>query len=132
MSERLLMNPETGETILVADDNAALLSLLCVMLKRLGYRVIAAKNGAEAVELFEKEKGAIDLLLFDVVMPKMRGSKAASLIRQQRPEIPLLFITGYADEVERQEIEHLGEYTLIPKPLAMPYLEKNIRTLLGK
>jgi len=123
---------EGNETILIADDNAALLSMLQVMLERLGYRVVAAKDGEEAVDLFEKEPSLIDMLLLDVIMPKMNGTDAAVKIRSKRPEIPLLFLTGYKDELTDEEFERLGDYTVIPKPLSIAYLGQKVQELLNK
>lgn len=124
------MGEGDSKTVLVADDNAALLSMLCVMLKKLGFRVLAAKNGEEAVELFEKEKASIDMLMFDVVMPEMNGCDAAFAIRQERPDLPLLFITGYKDVVPKKDFDRLGDYRIIPKPLSIAYLGEEIRKLL--
>lgn len=123
---------ESVETILVADDNPAVLSMLQVMLERLGYRVVTAKDGEEAFDLFEKEQQSINMLLFDVIMPKMNGCDAAFKIRGQRPDIPLLFLTGYKDELADEEFERLGEYTMIPKPLSIAYLGQKVQEMLHK
>lgn len=126
----MLMKPGNGETILVADDSPAILSMLCKMLEQLGYRVIAATDGIEAVDLFEQERDLIDLLLFDVMMPKMSGSEAALRIREQNPEVPLLLISGYWDDVQRQGMQELGDFHLISKPLSIAYLGLTINSLL--
>jgi two-component system cell cycle sensor histidine kinase/response regulator CckA len=123
---------ECAGTLLIADDNAAVLSMLTVMLERLDYRVLAAKNGVEAVDLFHRNQDAIDLMVLDVVMPKLSGADAALRIREKRPELPLLFISGYADHALQQKIKVLDDYHMIPKPLSIAFLGHTIRTLLGK
>lgn len=120
-----------GKTILVADDEAIVLNITCNLLSKLGYEVIAAHNGEEVIELFKAEGEGIDLLLLDIMMPKMSGPAAAHEIRQMCPDIPLLFCTGYSDDKTRGELSVIEGYELIRKPLRIPQLVTAIGNFLG-
>src|SRR5690606_14027288 len=98
--ERELSTAGGKETILVADDEEALRELSRDVLEELGYTVLMAENGEGAVELFKDHSSKIDLLLFDVVMPKMGGSEAYRRIVEVagRP-LPLVLMTGYSEEI---------------------------------
>src|SRR5205085_6207356 len=86
------------ETILVAEDEAALRELARDVLEGLGYKVLLARDGAEAVALYEAERARIDLLLLDVVMPHMGGHEAYEHIRTLDGATPVIFMTGYSVE----------------------------------
>ena len=90
--------PSVGsETILVAEDNDALRRVMARTLARGGYRVLEAGDGETALRLSREHAGAIDLLLTDVVMPRMSGRELAEQICAQRPETMVLFTSGYTD-----------------------------------
>lgn len=116
-----------SETILVADDEVMVLNITCTLLRRLGYEVIPAQNGEEAVELYKAEGESIDLLLLDIMMPKLSGPAAAHMIREMRPDIPVLFCTGYSDDKTRDELSEIEGYDLIRKPLRIPGLVTAMR-----
>lgn len=84
-----------GETILVVDDDASVLEVCCGILEALGYRVVRASDGIEALHVFESNINNIDLVILDVVMPKLGGMEAGYLMRQLNPEVKMLFVTGY-------------------------------------
>jgi PAS domain S-box-containing protein len=86
------------ETILVAEDAEALRTLARDMLEGLGYTVMLAKDGQEAVEMYEGNSERIKALLFDIVMPRLGGAEAYEQIRQVRGDVPLVFMTGYSPE----------------------------------
>lgn len=85
------------KTILVVDDDELVLNVVASMLERSDYNVIRAVGPAEAVRLEAAYEGVIDLLLSDVVMPVMSGSQLASQIQQHRPEMRVMFMSGYPD-----------------------------------
>src|SRR4051812_47943097 len=95
------MSPaSTTETILVVDDETLVRSLSHSMLIRYGYNVITAASGIEAVQLFEKWPDVeIDLALVDLVMPFMNGVETVQRIRRVRPQLPVIFISAYSDNV---------------------------------
>jgi nitrogen-specific signal transduction histidine kinase/CheY-like chemotaxis protein len=86
-----------GEHILVAEDEELVRVFVRRALQDAGYRVVAAADGQEALEHFETDPSAIDLVLTDVVMPRMKGPELASRIAEISPETPILYMSGYVD-----------------------------------
>ena|GEM_PF-3523482 len=121
-----------GETILVADDEAGVLRTTSMLLQGLGYCVLEASDGAEALARFEEGPHKIDLLLLDVVMPQISGPQAALRMRAIRPQIPLLFYTGYSREEMIDELREQGNYKMIAKPARIGELSHMIRNLLDE
>jgi PAS domain S-box-containing protein len=99
----VITEPATGappdETILMVEDEDDLRLITSRILTRAGYHVLAASGGAQAVHLAQTHPGPIHLLLTDVIMPKMTGNEVAARIRTIRPEIPVLYMSGYAQPV---------------------------------
>jgi len=120
------------ETILVADDEPSIRKLIHDTLTPLGYKIIEASNGVEALELFRQSESEIDMLLTDVVMPKMTGKKLAEKLLAEKPGFKILYMSGYTDNV----IVHQGvldeEIEFINKPLIPSLLTKRIREVLEK
>jgi len=85
-----------SETILLAEDEPGVRGAVVGLLENAGYRVLIAHNGEEAVELFQRHAAEVALLLFDMVMPRLGGLLAARRIREQAPEIPIVFMSGYS------------------------------------
>lgn len=119
-----------GEMVLVADDEPEVLKMVCGVLQMLGYRVLHACDGLAAVELFEVEQERIDMLLLDVMMPRLSGSAAALRMRQLRPDIPVLFYTGYNPDAMRDEMGELRNYQMIAKPIQVNELSRVVRSML--
>lgn len=117
----------SGETILVAEDDPEVLKITCKLLEKLGYRVIAASDGEEAVRLFEQMPESIDMLLFDALMPKLCGYSAGLQIREKRANLPLLFFTAYCDEISKEEMEMLSSHDILQKPLRINHLAEVVR-----
>jgi CheY-like chemotaxis protein len=104
------------ETILLAEDEETLRRLSERVLTKLRYRVLVAQDGAQALYLFEANRESIDLLMFDMIMPNVGGREAYLRIRAEGADVPVIFMTGYSEEmVNPAVIESLGE-TLIRKP----------------
>jgi two-component system, cell cycle sensor histidine kinase and response regulator CckA len=119
------------ETILIAEDNEGLAEAAREMLISFGYIVLTARNGAEAVKIFGEQHDSIALVLLDVVMPGMTGPEAYVKIRAVRPDVPVVFTTGYSDE------ETLGAATekrptVLQKPYGRKSLGKTIRKVLDQ
>ena len=124
---------ESGtETILVVDDEASIRKLVRDTLEPLGYKILEATNGEEALAYYRENRDTIDLLLTDVVMPKMTGKKLAELLLQEYPGLKILYMSGYTDNV----IAHKGILDrgihFLNKPLVPSILTKKIREVLGK
>ena len=118
------------ETILVVDDEPLLPELVVNVLKPLGYKVLAASNGKEALEVSRNFEGTIDLLLTDVIMPGMNGRDLAVDLLIERPETKVIFMSGYTDDsLDHQGILVKG-VVLIHKPLSEKKLTNRIREVL--
>ena len=121
-----------GETILLVEDDPSLLELVRGMLDTLGYNVITAGDGFEAMEVEAEHDGDIDLLLSDVVMPNMGGFEAAEIIREVRPEIKIVFMSGYPNRagISNENVPDNCEF--LQKPVKPAHLAQTIRQELDK
>jgi two-component system, cell cycle sensor histidine kinase and response regulator CckA len=120
------------ETILVAEDQPDLRWMICQFLQQLGYSVLEAKDGGDAVALAEQYRGTIDVLLTDIVMPHIRGSEVARHLSMSRPNMKVIFMSGYT---EGEFGAALGETrgsgnTLLQKPFELDSLAVKIREVL--
>lgn len=115
--------------VLVAEDNPSNYKLVEVLLRR-DYDLVHAVNGAEAVELF-RTQGA-DLVLMDINMPVMDGYDALRLIRERAPDIPVIALTAYAFETDRQRMFQAGFNECLAKPLRADELRSRIASLLSR
>lgn len=117
-------------TILFAEDEEKFRKLTRQMLESSGYNVIEAVDGADAVNKF-KENNDIDLLLFDIIMPRMSGKEAYEKIRKIRPDVKALFISGYPDDfIDKYGVFKEG-MNFISKPVPPSALLRKIREVLG-
>jgi len=121
-----------SETILIAEDDDTIRTLIRKILERAGYQVISAANGQEAVELFEAHRARIALLVFDAVMPKLSGFEAFERIRQIAPAqaLPVVFASGYNDAFS-QGGGLPKDAIFIQKPYDPDELLRRIRLILG-
>ena len=118
------------ETILVAEDQPDLRWMVCQYLQELGYSVLEAKDGKDAVALAEQYNGTIDLLLTDVVMPDLRGPQVAHKLSPSRPEMKVIFMSGYTEGGFGDE-EGMGpEPVLLQKPFQLSVLARMIREVI--
>lgn len=118
------------ETILLAEDDEALRKLVSSVLEEFGYTVIMAADGEDAIDKFRANSGRIDLLLFDMVMPGVTGKEAYDEIRAVRPDIRVIFSSGYAPEILRNRISLGDEVSVIFKPVSPAELLKKVRSVL--
>ena len=119
-----------SETVLVVEDEERVLRLAVRVLEGMGYRVLAAGDGEEAMELSEGLEGPIDLLLTDVVMPRMNGRELFGRLEGLRPEMKVLFMSGYADNaiVHNQVLD--SGIAFIQKPFTGADLGRKVRKVL--
>jgi PAS domain S-box-containing protein len=120
---------QSSETVLLVEDEDVVRDLARRVLERHGYTVFACAHGAEAVELSERHDGRIDLLLTDVVMPGLRGYEVARMVAATRPEIKILYMSGYAEEALGGG-PAVGGAALIEKPFAIEALARRVREML--
>jgi two-component system, cell cycle sensor histidine kinase and response regulator CckA len=119
-----------SETILLVEDDAQVRALIQNLLRRWGYVVLAAPNGGEALLICEQHPGTIDLMLTDVVLPRMSGRQLAERLTPLRPEMKVLFMSGYTnDEILRRGIQE-AEVRYLQKPITPTSLARNVREAL--
>lgn len=118
------------ETILVVDDEESIRQLIRDTLQPLGYNVMTASSGKEALEKCEQSKKPIDLVLSDVIMPGMNGLQLIAAMQDQCPHIKAVLMSGYTDDVIAQQGFGRTGYTLIHKPLLPISLANKIREVL--
>jgi two-component system, cell cycle sensor histidine kinase and response regulator CckA len=121
-----------SETILLVEDEEMVRKLACDILQTTGYQVLVARHGDEAIGICEAYAGTIDLMLTDVVMPRMNGRKVAESVRQFRPKMKVLYMSGYTDDA----IVHHGALeagtNFIEKPFTAESLTSKVRETLSK
>jgi nitrogen-specific signal transduction histidine kinase/CheY-like chemotaxis protein len=115
-------------TILLVEDEDAVRRSLTETLEHTGYRVLAARHGPEALELSRKFEGEVELLITDLVLPGPCGREVAEQLRQQRPAMRVLYVSGYADE---ERIANLEARVFCRKPFSDATLAEKLRDLLG-
>jgi CheY-like chemotaxis protein len=118
------------ETILLAEDHEGLRELVRESLESLGYRVLAACDGEEAVDLFRRNAERVDLLILDVIMPRLRGPDAYRRIRELNGVVPVLFCTGY--NPDSAQVETLSGHPVLQKPYQTRELARTVRLLLDQ
>ncbi len=121
-----------GETILVAEDDPAIRQMTCSVLERFGYRVIAAVDGEDAVEKFKEHRQQVDLLLFDLIMPRLNGKEAYDIIAGLVPGVRCLFASGYAPDMLRQKVFLDQQTPLLYKPMSINDLLEKVRQVLDR
>ncbi len=121
-----------SDTILVVDDEPILLSIIERALKPLGYRLLIAVTPEEALKINETYEGDIDLLLTDVVMPKMNGKELADIIASRRPAIKVVFMTGYLTETTAHHSSDKMKEFYLQKPIRINLLRQKLREVLDQ
>lgn len=123
---------EDAETILLAEDDESVHEFTLRVLRAAGYRVLAAHDGAEAIQLFREKGTAVSIAVLDVIMPKLNGTAVAHVIRSLRPGIPVLFGTGYDFRLLEDGFAPGRETEVIRKPFSHAELLQKIRTMIDQ
>jgi len=131
------LTPETAvpahhgsETVLLIDDEAMVIDITRQLLEKLGYRVLTANDGREAVQVAETYQGSIDLALLDLGMPVMDGYQAFPLLQKHRPDMKILVCTGYAANGPVEDLIRAGAVNFVQKPFGLDTLSEAIRMAL--
>jgi signal transduction histidine kinase/CheY-like chemotaxis protein len=122
--------PRGKETILVVEDEAAVRELACEFLKSAGYSVLEAKNGAEALETIAGNTTTIHMVLADLIMPRMGGAELAERLKNERPELKVLFMSGYSEHAG-EESGKISPQAILNKPFSIATLIGRVREVLG-
>jgi signal transduction histidine kinase/CheY-like chemotaxis protein len=125
------VHPARGsETVLLAEDDEAVRNLVKAMLEEYGYTVITAVDGEDAVNKYKENRDKIQLLLFDLIMPKKTGKEAYDDIKKITPDIKIIFSSGYAPDIIRQRALLDDQVTVVFKPVSPADLLKKVRSVL--
>jgi CheY-like chemotaxis protein len=118
------------ETVLLVDDQELIIDVGQQLLKKLGYKVLTARGGQEATEVYKKNKDRIGLVLLDMVMPGMGGEETYEVLKKIDPDIKVLVSSGYSLEGKAQLLLERGCNGFIQKPFKMDKLSQKIRGIL--
>ncbi|MEO1533580.1 MAG: response regulator, partial [Pseudomonadota bacterium] len=122
----------TGQgSVLLVEDEAAVRSFAARALRLRGYDVEATEEAEEALQLLEDEARHFDLIVSDVMMPGMDGPAFIAEARKMRPDLSVLFVSGYAEEAFRKDIEN-PDYAFLPKPFSLAELTAKVKEVLAK
>ena len=123
--------PAGAGRVLLADDEEDVRCVVRAMLETLGYEVIEARDGLEAVEIFRRRAAEIDLVILDLVMPRLTGEAALGQMRRIAPAVPAILVSGYDESGRIREIVAAGFGGFLQKPFRRQDLGKKVRELLG-
>jgi len=121
--------PSEPETILLIDDEEPVMKVARTMLERLGYRVLAAKTGGEAIDIAQTYDGEINLSLLDIKLPDMEGGNVYPLIMKARPNLKVIVCSGYSIDGPAQAILDAGALDFIQKPFTFNTLSEKLRAV---
>ena len=121
---------EGKETVLLVDDETMILDVAERMLGKLGYTVFTARDGKEAIAVFQKFQDKIDVIILDMIMPKMGGGETFDRIKKMKPDIKVLLSSGYSISGQATEILNRGCNGFIQKPFNLQNLSQNLRSIL--
>jgi two-component system, cell cycle sensor histidine kinase and response regulator CckA len=119
------------QTILLVEDEEMVRSLMCEVLEREGYRVLACSHPAEGIEESKRYCGKIDLLLTDVVMPGMNGREMADRIHETLPQLRVVFMSGYTEHALTREGQVDPQFEYLQKPFMLKSLTEKLAKVLG-
>ena len=118
-------------TILVVDDEKAIVEMQASVLGSLGYRVVTRTSSLDALHVFEKDPQRYDLVVSDQTMPKMTGDKLVEKLRRIRPDLPVIVCTGYNAKLTKERVKELGIDKILMKPVSKATLAESISSLLA-
>ena len=123
-------SPRGCETLLLVEDEASVRQASQQFLTQSGYTVLAANDGEEALRASREHRGPIQLMVTDVVMPRMAGPKLAELLADERPDMKVLFVSGYAEKTVLQHGKIDVTMRFLQKPFSLKTLARKVREVL--
>ncbi|HUJ36260.1 MAG TPA: PAS domain-containing protein [Hyphomicrobium sp.] len=120
----------TGRVLLVEDEEVVR-NFAARALKRQGYKVLEAASGVEALEVMDKNKGKIDIVVSDVVMPEMDGPTLLKELRKKNPSLKIIFVSGYPNDAFKASLGE-EEFSFLPKPFSLPQLAAKVKEELSR
>ena len=121
----------SGRVLLVEDEDVVR-NFAARALTRQGYEVLEAGTGVEALEVMEREKGRVDIVVSDVIMPEMDGPTLLKELRKTNPDLKFIFVSGYPDDAFKKSLDENEAYAFLPKPFTLPQLAAKVKEQLGR
>lgn len=121
---------QNPQTILLVDDEDMVRDMGRDMLRFLGYQIITAENGQQAIEKFGQNKDAINLVIIDLLMPKMNGVACFQKIREVREDVPVVISSGISDMDNIEKLKKLGVTRFLDKPYTLQGLRETVEAVL--
>jgi two-component system cell cycle sensor histidine kinase/response regulator CckA len=119
-------------TILLVEDEEAVRAFAARALASRGYQVYEASSGVEALEIMQEVGGKVDLIVSDVVMPELDGPSLLRELRKTRPELKIIFVSGYAEDAFRKNLPEGEKFHFLPKPFSLKQLAVAVKETLGR
>jgi CheY-like chemotaxis protein len=123
---------EGHETILLVDDETTIIDVCNEMLSSLGYNILTAGNGRDAIKIYEANQDKIDLVILDMIMPGFSGGETFDSLKSINPEVEVMLSTGYIISDQIKSLMSKGCRGFIQKPFRMEELSEKIREVLGQ
>ncbi|MGD8521127.1 MAG: response regulator [Desulfobacterales bacterium] len=117
--------------ILLVDDEETIIEVCTKMLQRLGYHVLEAIDGQQAIDIFEKQKDAIDIVLLDMRMPGMNGATVYNRLIKIQPNVKVILFSGYFENQQIRKILKNENVDLIQKPVSLKQMSQKLESMLG-
>jgi two-component system cell cycle sensor histidine kinase/response regulator CckA len=117
-------------TVLLVEDEDPVRLFSARALRNKGYKVLEAKSGEQALEMIQEGKEAIDLVITDVVMPRMDGPQLIKHVRQTHPTLKVIFISGYTEDAFRKRLDHDADIHFLPKPFTLKQLAGKVKEVM--
>lgn len=121
-----------SETVLVVEDEEIVRELVCAVLTDQGYEVLCASDGRDGLQIAREHSRPIDLLVSDVIMPRMNGPDVARELRSAQPGVRVLFVSGYSDADIVEDGVLSPEVQLLQKPFTPDALSRRVRAILDE
>src|SRR5262249_34972396 len=119
-------------TILLVEDEEAVRAFAARALQSRGYKVHEASSGIEALEVMRETGGKIDLVVSDVVMPELDGPSLLRELRKARPELKIIFVSGYAEDAFKKNLPEGESFQFLPKPFSLKQLAVVVKETFGR
>jgi two-component system cell cycle sensor histidine kinase/response regulator CckA len=125
-------NLSGSETVLIVEDDDSLRKLTRTVLKQRGYKILEAENGEDALRISKEHEGSIDLMITDVVMPKMSGKETAERLQPLHPQMKVIYMSGYTDDAIVHHGVLAAGLNFLEKPFSLEGLARKVREVLDK
>jgi len=122
---------DAGQMILVVEDELPMLNLLKKILEDAGFRVLLAKDGIEAIDVYSRNQSDVDLVLCDMALPKLGGWTVYLALKERNPQVRMILTSGYLDPKVKSDMVKGGVRDFIPKPYVPETIVKSVRQALG-